>query len=126
MDNLKSFKDYLIEKPLTPQQRIQRGRIMKRLAPRLAMKRKIAAKKKASISVLKARADKKARETIRKKFTKGADYNSMTPAQKVAIDKRVEAKKALISKLAKKLLPSIKKAEQERLKKLKTGTKGTK
>jgi hypothetical protein len=34
-----SFKEYLIEKPLTPQQRLKRSRIMERLAPKIAMKR---------------------------------------------------------------------------------------
>ena len=68
------FKEYLSEKPLTPQQRIQRGRIMKRLQPKIAMKRKIAMKKKATPEKLKTRAMKKARDIVRAKFIKGKSY----------------------------------------------------
>lgn len=113
-----SFTEYLIEKPLTPQQRQQRSRAMKRLAPRMAMKRKIKAKRKADGPTLKLRAEKKAREMVRAKIAKG-DYNSMPYAQKVAIDKKLEAKKSIIKKLAKKLLPQVKKAEVDRIEKMK-------
>lgn len=112
-----SFSTFLIEKPLTPQQRIQRGRVMKRLAPKLAMKRKIAAKKKASPDKLKKRAQVKARDIVRDKFLKDVDYNSLSYAEKLSIDKKVESKKAILKKIAKKLLPQIKKAEAERLEK---------
>jgi hypothetical protein len=117
-----TFVEYLEsieEAPLTPKQRMQRSRLMKRLAPRMAMKRKITMKKKANPEKIKGRAEKQARDIIRKKLLKDVDYNSLGFAQKVALDKRVEKKKAGIKKLAKKLIPKVKKAEQERLKKLK-------
>ena len=114
-----TFVEYLIEKPLTPQQRIKRSRIMKRLAPKIAMKRKIAMKKKASSEKIKKRAQQKARDIVRKKLSGGKDYNSMTFAAKSAIDKKLQAKTQLVKKLARKLIPAMKKAEQQRLKKLK-------
>lgn len=113
------FKEYLSEKPLTPQQRIQRGRIMKRLAPKIAMKRKIAMKKKANPEKLKVRAMKQARDAVRAKFVKGKSYQELSYAEKIQLDKKVEKKQALIKKIAKKLLPKIKKAEAERVKNLK-------
>lgn len=113
------FKEYLSEKPLTPQQRIQRGRIMKRLAPKIAMKRKIAAKKKANPEKLKTRAMKQARDAVRAKFVKGKSYQELSYSEKIQLDKKVEKKQALIKKIAKKLLPKIKKAEAERVKNLK-------
>ena len=115
---MKTFKEYLIEKPLTPQQRMQRARIMKRLAPKMAMKRKLAMKKKAPKEQLQKRAEKQAKDILRKKFSGKADYNSMSFSQKIQIDKKVEAKKGLIKKIAKKLLPKIKQAEIERIKAL--------
>lgn len=114
-----TFKEYLIEKPLTPKQRMQRSRLMKRLAPRMAMKRKITMKRKANPEKIKARAEKQARDIIRKKLLKDVDYNSLGFAQKISLDKRVEKKKAVIKKIAKKLIPKIKKDELERLKKQK-------
>ena len=113
------FKEYLSEKPLTPQQRIQRGRIMKRLAPKIAMKRKIAMKKKANPEKLKTRAMKQARDAVRAKFVKGKSYQELSYAEKIQLDKKVEKKQALIKKIAKKLLPKIKKAEAQRIKDLK-------
>ncbi len=113
------FKEYLSEKPLTPQQRNQRGRIMKRLAPKIAMKRKIAAKKKANPEKLKVRAMKQARDAVRAKFVKGKSYQELSYSEKIQLDKKVEKKQALIKKIAKKLLPKIKKAEAERVKNLK-------
>ena len=110
------FKEYLSEKPLTPQQRIQRGRIMKRLAPKIAMKRKIAMKKKATPERLKVRAMKQARDVVRAKFVKGKSYQELSYAEKIQLDKKVEKKQALIKKIAKKLLPKIKKAEAQRVK----------
>ena len=110
------FKEYLSEKPLTPQQRIQRGRIMKRLAPKIAMKRKIAMKKKATPERLKTRAMKQARDVVRAKFVKGKSYQELSYAEKIQLDKKVEKKQALIKKIAKKLLPKIKKAEAQRVK----------
>lgn len=121
---MKTFKEYLVEKPLTPAQRIARSRQMKRLAPKLKMKRKLAAKKKAPPEKLKKRAQAQARDIIRKKFIKDKDYSSMSYGEKIAIDKKVQAKSAAIKKIAKKLLPGIKKAEAERLKKLKGDFKG--
>jgi len=119
-----SFSQFLVEKPLTSTQRMQRSRIMKRLAPKMAMKRKIKAKKKADPNTLKVRSEKKAREMIRAKIAKG-DYNSMSYTQKIAIDKKVEAKRAVIKRIAKKLLPKVKKAEMDRIEKMRAATKQT-
>jgi hypothetical protein len=119
---MKSFAEYLFEKPLTPQQRIARGRLMKRLAPKMAMKRKMAAKKKAPTGILKKRAEAKARDILRAKYLKDKKYNSLSYGEKLSIDKKLSGKTMVIKKIAKKLLPKIKKAEDERLKKLKAAT----
>lgn len=91
---------------------------MKRLAPKIAMKRKIAMKKKATPEKLKTRALKQARDVVRAKFVKGKSYDELSYAEKIQLDKKVETKQALIKKIAKKLLPKIKKAEAERIKKV--------
>lgn len=111
-----TFKEYLIEKPLTPMQRIKRARVMKRLAPKLKMKRKIAAKKKASPEKIKKRAQKQARDIVRDKLTGGKNYHAMSYSQKFAVDQKLQAKSAVVKKIAKKLIPKLKKAEAERLK----------
>ena len=95
---------------------------MKRLAPKLARKRKMAAKKKASPEKLKKRALAKARDLLRAKFLKDKNYNSLSYGEKLSIDKKLSGKTLRIKKIAKKLLPKIKKAEAERLKKNKAAT----
>ena len=118
---MKSFKHYLIEKPLTPSQRMARSRQMKRIMPKIKKKREIAMRKKASPDQLKMRAQKKAIDVVRKKFIPdGQDYASLSFAQKIQLDKKVEKKKAAIKKIAKKLMPQIKRSEAERLEKLKS------
>lgn len=118
---MKTFKQYLTEKPLTPSQRIARSRQMKRIMPKIKKKREIAMRKKASSDQLKMRAQKKATDIIRKKFVPdGQDYASMSYAQKIQLDKKVEKKKAAIKKIAKKLMPKMKRAEAERIEKIKS------
>ena len=117
---MNSFKQYLSEKPLTPSQRIARANQMKRLMPKIKKKRELAMRKKASPEQLKMRAQKKATAIIRKKFIPdGQDYATMSFAQKIQLDKKVEKKKGAIKKIARKLIPQMKRDKAERLEKLK-------
>ena len=112
-------------KPLTIQQRVARGRLMKKLAPKMARARKMKAKRMADPNQLKIRAQKAAIAAVRKKVAgqKGVKYAELSPNDKMNVDKMVQKKSALIAKLAKKQLPKIRKAEQERLKALRGSTK---
>ena len=112
-------------KPLTIQQRVARGRLMKKLAPKMARVRKMKAKRMADPNQLKIRAQKAAIAAVRKKVAgqKGVKYAELSPNDKMNVDKLVQKKSALIAKLAKKQLPKIRKAEQERLKALRGSTK---
>ena len=85
----------------------------------MAMKRALAAKKKASPEKLEKRAKTKAINIIRAKFIKDKDYNSMSYAEKISVDAKVQSKKSTINKIAKKLMPQLKKAEAERFEKQK-------
>ena len=110
--------------PLSLAQRQARGRQMKRLAPKLARMRKLKAKRMADPDAIKKRAQKAAKNIIRKKIAgeRGADYSSLSASEKITIDKMVAKKSAVIQKLAKKLIPKVKKAEQERLKQARSGS----
>lgn len=99
---------------------------MKRLAPKIARKRKIAMKKKANPEKIKAKAQKAAKEIIRNKLLKDKSYKDLGVQQKITVDKKVEKKKAVIQKIAKKILPKIKKQEAERLKKMRDTKKEAK
>lgn len=113
------------EAPLNMQQRRARAMAFRRAKSKVLRGRKIAQRKMASPEKLKTRARKKAIELIRKKVAgdKGADYANLSPAEKQAIDKRVQAKKGAIGKTASRLLPKVKQAERERLRKFKSSGK---
>ena len=108
-------------KPLTVQQRLAKGRMMRRLAPKMARKRAMKAKRMADPRALKMRAQKAAIKLVRKKVAgkKGINYNNLSPSDKANVDKLVMKKQALVRALAKKLLPIVRKAEQKRLADLK-------
>ena len=118
--------DILTEAPLTVQQRVAKGRVMKRLAPKMARARAKAAKRMAAPRQLKMRAQKAAITAVRKKVAgdRGINYNNLSPNDKIAVDKLVAKKKGLVAKIAKKLLPIVRKKEQARLKALHSKTEG--
>lgn len=103
---------------LTLQQRRKRSLVMKRHGKRIAMKRQRALKKKAQPDALKKRALKKARMILTKKMLKGRDLSKLSISDKQRLEDRLDSKKAIIAKLAKKLLPVVKKAENERIAKM--------
>jgi len=107
-------------KPMTVQQRMARGRLMKRLAPKMAKSRKRMAKRMASPEKLMQKAMKAAKVKLRKKVAgkKGLNYAQLSPSEKMSVDKMV-ARKATpvkIKALAKKLMPKVRKKEVERVK----------
>ena len=121
MDNI-LMEDSLSEKPLTVQQRVARGRIMKKLGPKMAKARARNAKRMADPRQIKQRAQKAAINAVRKKVAgkKGLNYANLSPSDKMNVDKMVQKKSALIAKIAKKSIPIIRKKEQERLAKMRS------
>ena len=99
-------------------QRRKKAIIMKRLAPKIARKRKIAMRKKAGVEKIEQRANKAAREYMRQLFLKGKKYSDLPLQARVNIDKKVEKKKTLMQKLAKRMIPLMRRKEIERLKQL--------
>lgn len=107
-----------VEEALSFQQRMQRRIMMRRIKNKIARGRRIAQRRKASPEKLKVRAQRQARQVVRKKLagSRGAAYKDLPMSARQQIDKKVEKKKALISRLAKRLLPKVRKSESERLK----------
>ena len=104
---------------LTLQQRRKRKLTMRRIKNKIKRGRRIAQRKLATPEKIKTRAQRKAKEEVRKRIAgkRGVNYKSLSMSQRIQIDKMVEKRKNLIQKLAKRLLPKVKKAERERLKK---------
>ena len=118
MNLIERALEVIKEAPLTPMQRRKKAIIMKRLAPKIARKRKIAMRKKAGIEKIQGRANKAAREYMRQLFLKGKKYSDLPLQARVNIDKKVEKKKTLMQKLAKRMIPVMRRKEIERLKQL--------
>ena len=100
---------------LSIQARNKLARTMKAKAKMIAKKRERAMKKKANPEKLKTRAQKKAVDFIAKKILKDKDRSDLGQAGKASLEKKIKSKSGLIKKLAKRLLPQVKKAEAERM-----------
>ena len=98
-------------------QRRQRALIMRKYKTKIAAARKRLAKKLPSVDQIKHRARKAAIQAIRRKVAgkKGMDYANLSASEKMMIDKRVEQRKAIIAKIAQKLIPQIRKAAVAKL-----------
>lgn len=107
----------LDEYVLTIPQRRQRALVMRRYERKMETARARLRKRIADQQHLLARARKKAIEIIRKKVAgeKGLEYQSLSPAEKMMIDKRVEQRKAAIGKIAARLLPNLRRDELKRV-----------
>ena len=96
-------------------QRNKKSRLMKAKGKIIARKRAISMKKKSSPEKLKKKAQKKARDLIAKKMLKGKSKADLSQSGKENLEKKLDKKKALIKKIAKKILPKVKAAETERM-----------
>jgi nicotinic acid mononucleotide adenylyltransferase len=103
--------------PLTIQQRMKKSRQMKRLAPRMKRMRQIKKFRMAPIERLQLRARKLAKNLLRKKFAgnKGGKYASLSPSEKITVDRLVVNKGPVIDRLAKRMLPMMRKKEIARI-----------
>lgn len=106
----------IVERVLSVTQRRQRARAMHRNKQKLVRQREIKRHKLASNDVLLRRAEKMARAIFRKKLagSRGANYQKLSPTEKVEVDKLIDPKLAAIRKLAVRLLPVVRRAEMKR------------
>jgi|TARA_R100000081_G_C4700727_1_gene107465 protein subunit release factor A len=112
---MKSFKEF--EEALTAQQRQKAKATFRKNKAKIMLGRKKAAKKLASKEKLKGRAEKQARNILIKKMLKDKDKSDLSFAARKELEKRLAKKKGAIKKIAKKLLPQVKKADRAKLKK---------
>ena len=125
-ENAVVLTDTLAEKKaLTLVQRQRRARILRAKEPKMQRAKEVAQHKLASDEKLKARAINKARNIVKMRFAarKGTPYTELTTSEKIQVDKVVDKKVGLIRKLAARLLPSLRKAEVNRLASFQSGAK---
>ncbi len=113
------------KKALTLVQRQRRARILRAKEPKMQRAKEVAQHRLASDEKLKARAIVKARNIVKMRFSarRGTPYTELTTSEKIQVDKVVDKKVGLIRKLAARLLPSLRKAEVNRLASFQSGAK---
>ena len=95
----------LDEAVMNLQQRRQRALTMRKYKGKIAAARRRMKKKKAPLAKLQQRARKAAIKILRAKVAgkKGANYANLNPSEKMAIDKKVASKSAVVNKIAKRM-----------------------
>ena len=104
----------ILDEQLTPQQRIKRKQIMRRLAPKLARARKVALRTHGGNDVLKRRAIALARSSMAKKLLGGRSKADVSSGEKARVEKILASRKKSIERLSVKLLPIVRKKQQAR------------
>lgn len=107
-------EDVDVDEALNFQQRRARARVMKKNKAKIAMGRRRASRKAANPERLKKRARKAAINTLFKKLAKGQSRSEMPAGRRQEIEKRIEKMKPRIDKIARKILPQIRKLEKDR------------
>ena len=107
-----------LDEALTIQQRMARGRLMKRMKSRIKIGRERAKRRMANKDVLLKRARKAARKAVLKKLTKGKDKSDLPFARRQELEKRLDkpAVKKRIEMLTKRMLKDVRKKEVARKK----------
>ena len=123
---MKSFKEFIQDEQLVEQytteartllQRMKQSRIMKRVMHKIQRGAKLARRRIISDPAkLMKRAIKQQRAKTAKKLLKGVSLSSVSIARKIEIGKKLDKMKGRIYKLAKRLLPSIRKKEKNKFK----------
>lgn len=105
-----------VDEALNMQQRRAKARQMKRLKSKIKIGRDRAARKMASPEKLKQRSRKAARKAVFTKLAKQADKGELTYQRRQEIEKRLDtpAMKRKIDQLSRKMLPTVRKKEQEK------------
>ena len=111
-------------KALTVAQRLQRGRQIKRIKPKLKRGAKRALSQSPSASRIWKRSERAARNLLKKRFSpvKGVSYSKLSTTQKIFVDRTLEKRQKLIKKVAKRLLPKVRAASFKRLQSYRAGT----
>lgn len=102
-----------LQEAMTRAARIKMKNRMKRMKGVIARKRKLALKRHATLDVLKKRARKLAIRMLKKRYAKKA-VADMSYAERERVEKILKSKGSLLDRLTTKMIPVVRKIEQER------------
>ena len=106
------------DEALNMMQRLKKARQLKRIKSKIKIGRQRAMRRTATKAVLQKRARRAARNFILQRITKGVPKGELSFARRQEIEKRLDkpAMKSRIDKIAVRLLPKMRKREQDRKK----------
>jgi len=113
------------EKNISRAARRKMAQRAKKTAKKRAMSRKRKEKRMKNPAALKASAERMAKNAVVKKLAGGRKYGELSISQRERIDKMLSKKPGLIKKIARKMLPKVKKKEKERLIRVRAKGKGS-
>ena len=114
-EDTEDVKAKALAEALSRQARLKMRMNMKRNKARIAAKRRLALKRHSTPEVLKKRARKLAIKMLKKRYAKKAP-SEMSVAEKERVEKIIATKSGLISRLTMKMIPTVRKIEQDRFK----------
>lgn len=114
--DLAASYDPAVDEALTQAQRQKMKIAMRKNKAKIRLGQKKARNKLASKEKLQKRAEKQARNILVKKITKDKEKGDLSYAARANIEKQLDKKKGAIKRIAKKLLPQVKKADRSKLK----------
>ena len=118
MKDFKGFRedgsDEQVDEVMDRTARLKASQRMKRMSKRIQMAKKRALKRAPSTDVIKSRAQRQARNQMMTKYSKGVPKSELSPARRAEIEKRMHKMKGRVEKMAKKLIPTIRKQDRER------------
>ena len=119
---MQTFIEYfLANEAVTMATRMKMKAAMRKNKAKIAIGRRKAAKKLKSPDKLKTTAKRQARELVIKKLLKDKKKADLSYAARQELEKKVAKKQGAVLRIAKKLLPKVKIADRERVKKAKGG-----
>ena len=109
-----SFREFELDEAMSRTARIKASQRMKRMSKRMAMAKKRALKRAPTSDVLQNRAKKQARDIMYKKWTKGTPKSELSISRRAELEKRLKKASSKVNRMAKKLVPQIRKQDRER------------
>jgi len=100
---------------LDPQQRMKLKQAIRRNKAKIKLGREKAKRRMASPEVLQKRANKQARNILLKKLLKNKDKADMSYSQRASIEKQLAKKQSAIKRIAKQLLPKVRKKDRAKM-----------
>ena len=116
-DDDELIRESVISEALSAQQRLKKKQTFARYRGKRGIARGLKLKRTSDMGTLKRRANLAARRALYKRFLRGRNKASLSPAEKDRLEKQVTnlGKTGLQKSLAQKMLPMVRKIEQKRI-----------